>query len=709
VADSPERDRRDDERRSVARLFNTTLIVFVASLFLMAGGGVLVRYVVNDANARVVDHWIPIERAHGRMLQQMTAAESSLRGYHLTLDRALLQPFVDARDEYPARAAAVVEMIGDDDELAAIIGEEAAAADVWFSEWGSTVLASTLTEDDPRDFDRTTGVEQFATMVDAHSRATGVIALRIDDSRDRARFVGEASAVVMVGYVVAVIVAGWLIVRRLRREVVHPLGELRVALNRLERQDLSARVDVTGATEVRQLGEAVNQLAEFSQRATVEQQARTESNRVVRAMASSIHEHLESSKLVSVTVETLGPALGGDHAIVIRVSPDRHGEEVIGEWRRHDGIESRLGTVIPNPDELTELVTRTFLGGKVVAIDDVAGDESLHPAVVEHLTGLGVCSLMLAPIAVGDEISGVLSVSTFDAPRRWTAEQQSMVLTVGVELARALRLADLYERERDMVNQLRSLDQAKTDFISSVSHELRTPLTSILGYTELLVDGDVGPLEGNQQSMMVVIDRNARRLLMLIDDLLMMSQIDANRLTISRTSIRIRRLLDGIADTMRPLADAAGLSLTIAPVGAEATVWADERALERVLLNLVSNAIKFTPPGGSVSVTAEPADDGVRVTVSDTGVGIPADEQDQLFTRFFRSSASRANAVQGTGLGLAIVRHIVEAHHGTVGVISELGHGTDVSFMVPPPPPSDEPLAAGAKSAVSLTSQETAP
>ena len=115
----------------------------------------------------------------------------------------------------------------------------------------------------------------------------------------------------------------------------------------------------------------------------------------------------------------IGPALGGDHAIVIRVSTDRQAGEIVGEWRRHEGIESLVGTTLPTPDEMTELVTATFLSGEVLAIDDVANDSRLHPIVVEHLSGLGVRSLMLAPIGVGDEISGVLSVSNFDVPRPW--------------------------------------------------------------------------------------------------------------------------------------------------------------------------------------------------------------------------------------------------------------------------------------------------
>ena len=694
----------------MARLFRTTLIVFLASLVVMAAGGVVVRYVVNDANSRVIDRWVPVERSHDRLRQLFTGAESSLRGYALTSDPEFLQPYLDARDSLSARMTALIDLVGDDDAVRALIGEEQAAAERFFDEWGEPTREAIAAGIDSTTVDRTPASELFGAITDAYNQAALVIAERINDARDRARLVGVVSAILMIAYVAAVAAASIVVIGRFRRGVVRPLVDLRDTLNRLEAQDLTARAPVTGPTEVRQLAEAVNQLAQITEQTTAEQQARFESNRLIRETASSIREHLDSSTLLSVTVEMIGPALGGDHAIVIRVSPDRQPGEILGEWRRHVGIRPLVGTTLRTPDEFTEMVTATFLSGEVLAIDDVANDSRLHPIVVEFLAGLGVTSLMLAAIGVGDEISGVLVVSNFDAPRPWTAFQKSMAGAVGRELARGLRLADLYERERDMVTQLQELDQAKADFLSATSHELRTPLTSILGYTELLVEGDAGHLEDRQRSMMEVIGRNARRLLLLIDDLLTMSRIDANRLTITPANVGIGSLLDAVTDAMRPLADAAGLSLVITTVDRAATVWADERALERALLNLVSNAIKFTPSGGSVTLTAEPTDGGLRVTVSDTGVGIPLDEQDQLFTRFFRSSESRARAVQGTGLGLAIVRHIVEAHGGTVGVKSEPGRGTDFWFTLPPPPsPGDEPAATTGDPADMPASRENSP
>jgi signal transduction histidine kinase len=187
-----------------------------------------------------------------------------------------------------------------------------------------------------------------------------------------------------------------------------------------------------------------------------------------------------------------------------------------------------------------------------------------------------------------------------------------------------------------------------------------------------------------------VVDRNARRLLLLIDDLLTMSRIESDRLTVTPSAVPVARLLDGVADAIRPLSAAAGQTLRVEAVAPELAVWADERVLERALLNVVSNAVKFTPAGGEITVAADGHADGVRFRIDDTGVGIPVDEQDQLFTRFYRSSTSREMAIPGTGLGLAIVHHIVEAHHGTVELESQPGQGTSVTLWLPGGPTPEE-------------------
>jgi signal transduction histidine kinase len=241
--------------------------------------------------------------------------------------------------------------------------------------------------------------------------------------------------------------------------------------------------------------------------------------------------------------------------------------------------------------------------------------------------------------------------------------------------------------------ELRELDQLKNDFVSSVSHELRTPLTSIVGYSELLIDAGIGDPGSAHRRMVEMISGNAQRLLAMIDTLLTLSRMDG--LTTSpggegvvpavptATTVTIKELVDAACAVMMPSMDAAGLTLRTMLPDPLPPVTGDRDQLERTLLNLMSNAVKFSERGGTVTVSATASDGTITLDVVDEGVGIADDELGQLFTRFYRGSAARTGAVQGTGLGLSLVKRIVERHGGSVEVSSRLGHGTTATVRLP--------------------------
>jgi signal transduction histidine kinase len=231
--------------------------------------------------------------------------------------------------------------------------------------------------------------------------------------------------------------------------------------------------------------------------------------------------------------------------------------------------------------------------------------------------------------------------------------------------------------------QLQEVDRVKTDFVSTVSHELRTPLTSIVGYLELLTEQEAGPLAPAQADMLSVVERNSRRLLALIEDLLTLSRVESGSFRLGRELVEVADLVDGARAAVLPALRAKGLTIAVDVSPDLAAVRGDAAQLERVVLNLLSNAAKFTPEGGSVTVTARSVGSSVELRVRDTGMGIAPDEQAKLFTRFFRSTEARLQAIQGTGLGLAIVKTIVEQHGGSVEVESALGEGTTFTIVLP--------------------------
>jgi signal transduction histidine kinase len=232
---------------------------------------------------------------------------------------------------------------------------------------------------------------------------------------------------------------------------------------------------------------------------------------------------------------------------------------------------------------------------------------------------------------------------------------------------------------RRTVAELAAAQRIKDEFLSLVSHELRIPLTSIRGYTELLQDEE---LPDEQRMCVDVIDKNADRLLGLVDDLLLMTQIRSGGLPLELQEIDLSNLLARSAEEARALAANKQVDVDV-DTGPRIKAQGDAARLEQAFDNLLSNAIKCTPPGGGVTITMSHTGPIATIAVGDTGIGIPMDEQDQVFGHFFRTSNALAAGLEGRGLGLAIARGIVEAHGGTIGFESREGEGTTFSITLP--------------------------
>ena len=227
----------------------------------------------------------------------------------------------------------------------------------------------------------------------------------------------------------------------------------------------------------------------------------------------------------------------------------------------------------------------------------------------------------------------------------------------------------------------REVDRLKEEFLASVSHELRTPLTSVLGYAESLRAGDFGSLDEDQLRALYVVERNAGRLNRLIDDLLLTARIESQSLDLQLEELDLSTLAAESVQAAEPGADGQGVGLVLALEPAR--VEGDRLRLGQLLDNLVSNAVKFTPDGGTVTVSLATRDGEAVLEVADTGIGIPAEEQERLFERFYRASTARERSIEGTGLGLVIARAIAEAHGGRIGFQSSEGTGTTFRVELP--------------------------
>lgn len=261
-------------------------------------------------------------------------------------------------------------------------------------------------------------------------------------------------------------------------------------------------------------------------------------------------------------------------------------------------------------------------------------------------------------------------------------------LAVGEDITSRQRtqesLRRLLETERAAVDRLSDLDSAKSEFLATVSHELRTPMTSILGFNQVLLSESVGPLNDRQSDLLRRVDRGGYRLMGLIENILALSRIENLKDASERTLVDMSGLIAAAVQATETLRWDRHLDLSVSvPAAGNTTVIGDQQQLERALINLVSNAVKFTPDGGSIELSMTETATSVLVQVKDTGIGIPLSEQPSLFDRFFRASNAVADSIQGTGLGLAIVQTIVEAHDGTLAVESAPHQGTAVAFEIP--------------------------
>jgi hypothetical protein len=255
--------------------------------------------------------------------------------------------------------------------------------------------------------------------------------------------------------------------------------------------------------------------------------------------------------------------------------------------------------------------------------------------------------------------------------RDLTAERRAATVTL-----EALR------RERQAADRLRELDRLKGDFVAMVSHDLRTPLTSIMGNTELLLDGDAGEIDAIQRRFLAAVDRNARRLDSLVGDLLLLSRIESGTLQTQRTTVSMAEVVAGALEALAGQR-AADVNLEVDMPGEQVLVCGDRGQLERFATNLVGNALKFTPPGGRVTVSLRAEPEHALLVVSDTGIGIPADELPHVFDRFFRSSRSERDKTQSTGLGLTIAKSIVDNHEGTISAHASPSGGMTFTASLP--------------------------
>ncbi len=345
----------------------------------------------------------------------------------------------------------------------------------------------------------------------------------------------------------------------------------------------------------------------------------------------------------------------------------------------------------------------------VIALLDGGAESPLVWLFVLTLTFAALAYPPLGVMLVGSfMVAAYLTVAALDSTVDPSADAgvDSGVLVVGAVLLTFAAMTawisrnhwDTYRQQLVLTARLAEVDRAREEFVATTSHELRTPVASILGYVELLEDSHE-PLGRQELGHLATVRRNAERLRDISENLLVLSRWDTERREPGRaahdlTDTDLVEVARRVRDTMAPLASGQDTTLSLVVPDRPLTVPGSAEQLERALLNLVSNAVKYTPDGGDVTCVLGELGHDVVIEVRDTGIGIAEDDVERLFTRFFRAGSARERSISGVGLGLSIVREIVAAHGGSIDVTSALGRGTTFVVRLPGTRPTPDDRSA---------------
>lgn len=370
-----------------------------------------------------------------------------------------------------------------------------------------------------------------------------------------------------------------------------------------------------------------------------------------------------------------------------------------------------------NPEErrfeyaaATSRVSRFFSGKKPYITDDDSKKvlsqivmETQGPLIVEDVrdyrmadvdrkiaNATGTRSLIVLPMMVGSKFIGTIGLDSTGHSRTFKQKDINLMATItnqaAIMIERALlfnQLIKANDRISTSYQKLKEFDRLKTDLLTVNSHELRTPLTSIRGYTELLRDGVLGPLNNVQMEKVSVIDRNVSRMMSVVDNLSELSKAGTVSFEIKKEKTSIYDVVRTSVSAIRPISSSKQINLLVHVPDGIPDIYADRSKLIRVLDNLLDNAVKFTPPGGRITVNVWSYPDHVRFEVSDTGIGIAPEDLERIFTGFYRTGGCPTTDYTGIGIGLAIAKGIVEAHGGKIWAESKIGVGSTFQFTIP--------------------------
>ncbi|MGH7369815.1 MAG: ATP-binding protein, partial [Candidatus Methylomirabilaceae bacterium] len=559
--------------------------------------------------------------------------------------------------------------------------------------------------------------EQFFTMPEA-GRAHG---------EDRTRVIGitrvglslrnidaHSSYLIKLWVVlsIAFLAAGTLAAYALSKRITQPITQLTESAARMARGQLDQTIAVTSRDEIGTLAETYNEMAKALRQTLGERERvaaelrdlarsledrireRTSQLRELYRLGVSMQEPLPLAERLNLILKGVHQVIGLDRVIIWL--PDQEG--LFFELAAAEGFTPPAphGVLVPITDEVPALA-RAYRDRTEIIVDglsSVPAELRVTPPY-DALSFLRSRNFVVLPLISRGRSVGVFAADNA-VSRKPIGTSLDLFRIFASQAAVAIDNAQLFQEVEEANRRLARASRHKSEFLANMSHELRTPLNAILGFAELIMDGVYGEVPGELVEPITDIHTNGRHLLKLINDVLDLSKIEAGRMRLSLSEYSVQELIDSVISATRSLAAEKQLELISHVQVGLLQAFGDSQRITQVLMNLVGNAIKFTSEGGSVTITArcmrgtergvrqvaEPGD-MIEVAVADTGIGIPAEELESIFSEFRQIDSSITREHEGSGLGLTIAKRFVELHGGAIWAQSEVGKGSIFRFTVP--------------------------
>ncbi len=420
---------------------------------------------------------------------------------------------------------------------------------------------------------------------------------------------------------------------------------------------------------------------------TTELESKVDQLETLRPVGQAVTETLDPDEVLSRILSGAVEIADADGGFVAAYDDADGSMEVRVLTGDQDDLLARLEAAIDDPE--TPNVFGRFgtaaIQGELLAIPDLA-QETTDP-VVDVLLADGWRSLVGIPLQREGALLGHLVVER-STPGGFAADTHDALLTLAAQSTAALVNARLFRELQTKSAELEVASRHKSEFLASMSHELRTPLNAVIGFSEVLLDRLFGELNERQDEYVRDIHNSGRHLLELLNEILDLSKVEAGQMTLEPTVFRVTDALEYAASLVRERAARHGIRLSVETAPDVGTISADELRFKQVVLNLASNAVKFTPDGGAVDIRAEVLAGELLVTVTDTGVGIPPEDRERIFESFQQGGRGVARE-EGTGLGLTLSRRIVDLFGGRLWLESQVDVGSTFGFSIPMGTPSD--------------------